>query len=40
MTRTSDPNPVEPLSEPERTLRLLGKHLQEDFVEISIGEGL
>ena len=40
MTRTSDPNPVEPLSEPERTLRLLAKRLQEGFVEIPIGEGL
>ena len=40
MTRSSDPNPVKPLPEPERAFRLAGKHLQGGSVEIPAEEGL
>ena len=40
MTRTSDPEPIKPLPEPERTLRLLSKRLQEETSTSEVGEDL
>ena len=40
MTRTSDPEPIQPLPEPERTLRLFRKRLQECISTSVVGEDL
>ena len=40
MTRTTDPEPIQPLPEPERTLRLLSKRLQEETSTSLVGEDL
>ena len=40
MTRSSTPDPLQPLPEPERTLRLLAKRLQEETEPSSVEEDL